>query len=134
MNTYYTEQRRALVKILEGEPDRQFSARELTEICVVENPDMKINESTVYRTLSRLVESGKAERSASPDGRFLVYRYTGKCSCAEHIHIKCTRCGQVCHLEDEEAEKSIFEMVKKCHFNIDEKRPTIVGVCDKCAL
>lgn len=133
MKIYDTEQRRTLLKIFEENPDRQFSARELCELCVNERPDLKINTSTVYRLLSRLVEEGKTERSASPDGRQLLYRYTCACECIEHIHLKCTRCGQIRHIEDEDAEKSLVEAMKKCHFNLDEKKSLIVGVCENCS-
>lgn len=132
MKTYDTEQRRTLIKILEENTDRQFSALELAELCVQASPDIRINTSTVYRLLARLVDEGKAERSASPDGRKLLYRYLDACECAEHIHLKCKKCGQILHLEDEEAEKNLVAAMEKCHFKVDEAQSLIVGVCGKC--
>ena len=58
---------------------------------------------------------------------FLVF-----CECAEHIHLKCKKCGQILHLEDEEAEKNLVAAMEKCHFKVDEAQSLIVGVCEKC--
>ena len=132
MKKYDTEQRRTLTSILEQNPDRQFSALELADLCAQIKPEMKINASTVYRLLARLVEEGKAERSAAPDGRQLLYRYLDSCECAEHIHLKCKKCGQILHLEDEQAEKSLVAAMAKCHFTVDEAQSLIVGVCGNC--
>lgn len=132
MKTYDTEQRRTLIRILETSPDKQFSASEIVKLCESENPKLKINTSTVYRLLSRLVEEGKAERSASPDGHRLLYRYLDVCECAEHIHLKCKKCGQILHLEDDEAEKNLVAAMEKCHFKVDEAHSIIVGVCERC--
>ncbi len=132
MKIYDTEQRRTLVRILEDNPDRQFSALELARLCAESNSSVKINASTVYRLLARLVDEGKAERSASPDGRQLLYRYLDTCECTEHIHLKCKRCGQILHLEDEQAEKSLVAAMAKCHFKVDEAQSLIVGVCENC--
>ncbi len=132
MKTYDTEQRRTLIKILKENTDRQFSAFDLMDLCEITNPDVKINTSTVYRLLARLVDEGKAERSASPDGRQFLYRYIDACECAEHIHLKCKKCGQILHLEDEEAEKNLVAAMAKCHFKVDEAQSLIVGVCGKC--
>lgn len=132
MKIYDTEQRRTLVKILEENPDRQFCVRELTELCTLKNPSLKINTSTLYRLLARLVDEGKAARSASPDGRELVYRYLDACECAEHIHLKCKKCGQILHLEDEELEKNLVAAMAKCNFTVDEAQSLIVGVCGSC--
>ncbi|MBQ8742855.1 MAG: transcriptional repressor [Clostridia bacterium] len=132
MKTYDTEQRRTLVRILETNTDRQFSALELARLCEREKPELKINTSTVYRLLARLVDEGKAERTASPDGHRLLYRYIDACECAEHIHLKCKKCGQILHLEDEEAEKNLVKAMEKCNFTVDEAQSLIVGVCGKC--
>ena len=132
MKIYDTEQRRTLIKILKENTDKQFSAFDLMKLCEITNPNVKINTSTVYRLLARLVDEGKAERSASPDGRQLLYRYIDACECAEHIHLKCKRCGQILHLEDEETEKNLVAAMAKCHFKVDEAQSLIIGVCEKC--
>ena len=51
MKIYDTEQRRTLMKILEENADRQFSAFELIDICEKKYPSVKINTSTVYRAI-----------------------------------------------------------------------------------
>ncbi len=132
MRTYDTEQRRTLLKILTENTDKQFSVPELLTLCRAASPEMKINPSTLYRLLARLVDEGKAERAASPDGQKLLYRYISSCECAEHIHLKCKKCGQILHLEDEEAENSLIAAMEKCHFQLDEAQSLIVGVCEKC--
>lgn len=132
MKIYDTEQRRTMMKILEENADRQFSAFELIDICEKQYPSVKINTSTVYRLLSRLVKEGKAERSAASDGRQFLYRYTASCECSEHIHLKCKRCGQILHLEDDEAEKNLVAAMQKFNFKVDEAQSLIVGVCEKC--
>ncbi|MBE6607085.1 MAG: transcriptional repressor [Ruminococcaceae bacterium] len=132
MKTYDTEQRRTLIKILEKNTDKQFSAFDLIDLCEEEYPNIKINTSTVYRLLLRLVKEGKAERSASSDGRQFLYRYIANCECSEHIHLKCKKCGQILHLEDDEAEKNLVAAMEKFHFKVDEAQSLIVGVCEKC--
>ena len=88
-----------------------------------------VGGATVYRALERLTQLGLVRRLSlsSPNGRSAVYEYVRR----EHMHLICTRCGQV---HDIAADLSglIAEAAKLCGHHVDRSDVTAYGVCKDC--
>ena len=85
--TRVTGPRRAVIAALAGS-DGHLSAADLSEVVQAANPE--VHQSTVYRTLDRLVELGVVEHIHVAHGP-AVYHLTHD----HHIHLVCDRCGVV---------------------------------------
>ena len=92
--TYNTEKRNELLSFFKENADTAFS---LEEICRRLTVDGR-GKSTLYRQTARLVEEGFVSRMPAGARKF-VYQYMDKHHCAEHLHLKCTDCGKLLHLD-----------------------------------
>lgn len=129
MKDYKTGPRRRLLELLEKHRDRQLSAEQI--VSAVSDEGGEISLSAVYRNLERLEQEGMVRRSASEGGRKAVYQYIGG-DCAEHLHLQCTGCGSVIHL-DHETTEALCNAARVCDgFSIDEKKTVLYGRCKKC--
>ena len=85
-----------------------------------------VGGATVYRALERLTQLGLVRR-LSLSSKTAVYEYVR----TEHMHLVCTRCGQV---HDIAADLSglIAEAAKLCGHHVDRSDVTAYGVCKDC--
>ncbi len=127
MRAYETEQRRRLLHLLQSERERDYTAEELAhslaDICSV---------STVYRLLARLTEEGAVRRMPSPDGRHSCYRYVQGHECKEHLHLKCTCCGKMIHMNHDQTDAVLDAVQRGTHFRVDREETVLLGLCDRC--
>jgi Fur family ferric uptake transcriptional regulator len=142
-NAYQTPARRALVDFFASHPDRHFTAEQIcTLLCDAgdrpagSSPRGEfIGKSTVYRQLSRLCAEGRLRRfeDVSPDGGAVhVYQYVPSEGCEVHFHLKCLRCGRVCHLECGQTD-ALLAHVRATHgFSVDCGSSILYGLCAAC--
>ena len=126
MKTYHTEQRTCLLNYLREHAARQFTMEELTA-----GLDGVLAKSTVYRLMNRLVEEGEVRRFARDDSRQLYYQALDSAACHSHLHLKCTSCGRLIHL-DEDTSEAVLQMLDKTDFQIDEGKTLLLGHCKSC--
>ena len=84
---------------------------------------------TVYRTLTSLVEDGKADSLISNEGESL-YR---DCSQAHHHHLICNDCGLTVEIEAKQAEAWAAKVAKENGFTDVSHTIDIFGLCGKCS-
>ena len=130
-NSYRTRQKQSVLDFFAAHPHTQFSAKEIAE-CV--KAQSNIGESTVYRLIKKLTDSGEIRRFSGKNVKSVVYQYTGNHEhCHEHFHLKCTECGEFIHL-DCKLMKSFGEHCSEHHgFRIDPMKTVFYGVCSACA-
>lgn len=127
MKTYNTHQRTALIEFLESNSDKAFTIEE-----IIENIDNdELSQSTVYRLMTKLVENGLVHRTVKGNSRSFVYQFINNEKCEGHLHMKCTDCGKVYHLDS-----SVSSVIKKdigssTGFEIDSQT-IILGRCNTC--
>lgn len=124
-SSYQTEQRRVLLECLEKNRDRQLTADELIEQLGEAAP----GKSTVYRLIKKLCEEGCVQRFVREGSSKSAYQLAGPACCAEHLHIKCTGCGMLLHI-DRSAQD---ELSRLTGFVIDDTRSMLYGKCARCA-
>lgn len=94
--------------------------KQLTSIC---------DRTTIYRTLNTLLENGIVHKLVDTDGsnKYVLNKNNAQTN-DDHIHFKCSECGNVECLENiPDQHLQLPEGYKKLYTNF-----VVVGVCDHC--
>ena len=135
MAEYETKQRRILLDYLKAHPDRGFSVEELYEGLIAEHTaDSVPGKSTRSRLIARLVSEGLVKRFAAGQGRQFAYQIVACDACDAHLHLKCTACGCLYHMDHAVSEQIMREVLSRSDFSLDEKETVLFGVCKGCKL
>tara|TARA_B100000686_G_scaffold284924_1_gene308782 strand:- start:107 stop:535 length:429 start_codon:yes stop_codon:yes gene_type:complete len=121
-----TKQRRAVLKAF-IECEDHFSAEELYNQVIAIEP--KLGLSTVYRTLSLLIQAGLAEELDFGDGQ---KRYEHKYMHSHHDHMICTECGKIIEFNHPLIEKFQEEVASRNGFMIISHKLDMFGLCNEC--
>lgn len=132
MASYKTLQKRILIDFMIKNSETAFSAEVLSERIKAESFEAAPGKSTVYRLLQKLVEEGLVKRMVSGNSRKFVYQIVAGEHCDLHLHLKCTSCGKLFHMEDDESHKLLKRVLEKNNFAIDEKQTVLIGKCIGC--
>lgn len=133
MAHYQTEQKRILLGYLKAHSDRAFTIEDLCASMKQElDAELVPGKSTVYRLIPSLVEEGLVKRFAKEHSRQFLYQMVCGEHCEKHLHLKCSVCGKIYHMEDEESEELIQKVLKRHHFSIDEGQTLLFGHCEDC--
>ena len=127
MKTYHTHQRASLLNFLKENSERAFTIEE-----IIENlNNSEIAKSTVYRLMQKLVEESLVHRTVKGNSRSFVYQYISDEKCENHLHMKCTDCGKVYHIDS--GVTSIIQNNIKSNpsFEIDS-HTVLLGKCGEC--
>ena len=86
-----------------------------------------VNPSTVYRSLERLVDSGRLSVSDMGTGA-AVYELVGG---DRHHHLVCQKCGRVITLSDAQVQAFFRTLERDQGFQITTNHLVLFGLCDK---
>ncbi|MBO4452924.1 MAG: transcriptional repressor [Clostridia bacterium] len=125
--SYMTNQRKALLDLLEHHRDETLSADQ-----IVEKIGESASRSAVYRNLSELEKQGLIKKIASSGSSKALYLYTGSDHCRDHIHLECSKCGRTYHLEAPTTDALIDNVMQDASFQIDRASTVLYGVCETC--
>ena len=130
-NGYNTAARSRILGILKENRDRTVNANDIFK--VLNEGGNEVNITTIYRYLDKLTESGQVMKYVAENGTRAVYQYVDhEHHCEEHLHLQCTRCGAIIHLDCSFMDE-IAEHVNIEHgFQIQCKNSIIYGVCRNC--
>lgn len=94
--------------------------------------DNSLDRVTVYRTLKTFLDKGLIHKVLDDEGSLKYALCNDSCTSAEHhhdhVHFKCTRCGQTNCLDVEVPPIKLPKGYKPQEFNL-----LIQGVCQQCA-
>ncbi len=127
MKTYNTHQRKALIDFLQSNSEKAFTIEEIVN-SMSEN---EISQSTAYRLMTKLVEDGLVHRTVKGNSRSFVYQFINNEKCEGHLHIKCTDCGKVYHLDHDVSALIQNDIKKNTAFEIDS-HTVLLGKCSTC--
>lgn len=127
MKTYHTQQRKNLIDFLQSNSDKAFTVEEIIE----NTEDEKLSQSTVYRLMTKLVEEGLVHRTVKGNSRSFVYQYISNEKCEGHLHMKCTGCGKVYHLDTGVSSVIRNDISDSTGFEVDS-HTVILGKCNSC--
>ncbi len=128
MKEYHTKQRLLILDVIRKNPKKRFTANEIAESV----QESGINKSTVYRNLDRMVNDGEVVRELSGDGSCAVYHLNELSSCEGHIHLICSKCKGVIHLEEGIGSQMASLLQQSCGFSVSNDKTFIAGLCKNC--
>ena len=126
---YNTKQKKLLDEYLLQNKSKQFSANDIiSSICPNRN-----GSSTIYRLISKMVSDGTLVRISGNDGKKILYQYAGKETyCSKHFHLRCTKCGQLIHLDCPHLDNIGNHLKKEHNFSVDTLKTVFYGLCSNC--
>jgi len=142
--TSMTEEQEVFIKHLRGQGLKRTAQRDLilevflgTEGHVtgedlyrlVRKRDESVGQTTVYRTLKLLTDSGLAREARFGDGRA---HYEHNYKHAHHDHMICSVCGKVIEFYSPELEAIQDTMAAKHRFELTSHLLRMIGVCSAC--
>ncbi len=93
----------------------------------------KINLTTVYRNLDKLVADNIILVFSSDDRKKSGYKFAGEgFRCKEHLHLQCTQCGKIIHLDCHFMSDIEKHVSNKHSFDIKYTSSILYGVCNDC--
>lgn len=95
---YKTRIGAAMEEFLDLQRERSFCAADACHY--MEQREIAVNITTVYRHLEQLVKDGILVKFKTADSDNQRYRLAGDVSrCQRHLHLQCRRCGRIQHME-----------------------------------
>lgn len=133
MSVYQTKPRRLILCFLQQHPNRSYTAEELANALAAEyGAEEAPGKSTVYRLVSRLAQEDLIRRFEREGSHQSYYQITGCCGAPAHLHLKCTGCGRLIHMENQASDQLLDEILKSSHFAVDEHQTVLYGRCRRC--
>ena len=127
--TYHTAQKARLFSFLQQHADTAFTAEEL---CDALADTGEVGKSTVYRLLPQLIAEGQVKRFSGCGRRRVLYQAVGCAHCDAHLHLKCTACGRIIHLDESASDAVLHRVLQSSAFAVDEKQTVLFGKCAAC--
>jgi Fe2+ or Zn2+ uptake regulation protein len=121
-----TRQRELIWEALTARPEAHVSADEVVERVRTALP--RVNPSTVYRTLSMLVDEGLVLRTDLGGDR----AYFEPALEHPHHHVVCERCGAVAHVHDDALGDLPRRVRRSTGYRLTGTELTLQGVCPDC--
>ncbi|MFA6947888.1 MAG: transcriptional repressor [Eubacteriales bacterium] len=128
---YKTKQRELILACLRDNAGRHMSAAELTD--ELRQNENAVGQTTVYRTLERLVGEGIAHKYTAADGMSACYQYAERDECRGCYHLVCSSCGELIHISCEFLDELSEHIYADHRFRIDPFKTVLYGICEKCA-
>ena len=134
MSSYNTEQKKLLEEFMTKNRDRSFTIDEIIEGLRDMRGESEIlpGRSTVYRLIGRLAEEGKLRKFVKADSRKASYQLMVGQHCDCHLHLKCTDCGKLFHMDEEISDELVRRISTFSNFSVDEAATVLFGKCSVC--
>ena len=120
-----TEQRRVLIRHI-FDSHKHFDADEL--VAELHGAGRRVSRSTVYRTLSLLVEAGLLRELRLTNRTAYEHDY----GYPSHDHLHCTECNAVVEFRNEELRRLRDAVSQEHGFRAEGHRFLIIGICPAC--
>ena len=133
MAEYQTQQKSMLLDYLSRHADGALSMEEVADGLRGDLGDKAPGKSTVYRLVNRLVEEGTVRRFSAEGSRSALYQIVDGKNCHHHLHMKCTQCGRLMHMNDEQSERIIEQIFGSSDFAVNQEQTTLYGSCAECS-
>lgn len=133
MAEYRTDQKRMLLAFLQANAYSSYTVEELVEgMGALYGPSVP-GKSTVYRLITRMVEEGSVKRFVKGHSRRFVYQIVAGRHCHSHLHMKCTVCGRLLHLDEALSRRLTESVFASGGFAVDQEETVLFGRCSDCA-
>lgn len=128
--SYNTKSRKYIMEFLQSNSATTVAVSNILEY--LSSKGISVNFTTVYRYLNKLANERKIIKITDESGK-AVFQFVGnKNSCSEHIHIKCTHCGKLEHIECDFMEHIKKHLYEGHGFTIKCDGSILYGICADC--
>ena len=131
MNMYNTEQKKILIDFLKKHKDESFTIEEIHKRLRAFTNNVP-GLSTLYRLMPKLAEEGLVKRFSEDGKRRFLYQIVGGKQCSTHLHMKCTECGKLLHMNNSLSEALLEEIQNCSKFSVDRGQTVLFGKCADC--
>lgn len=129
---YKTKIGEEILSYLESKKDTALSVMEICD--QLDNRGVKTNISTVYRQLDKLIAAKKVIVHQAKDRKKGLYQYiAGTEKCLSHLHIQCTECAKIIHLDCGESKEFTDHITAEHGIVLDFSKTVIYGLCAECS-
>ena len=129
MKKYATAQRKQLLAFFELHCHEQFSIDEIVAALSAEDP---VERSVIYRNVDKMLQEGLLHKSARENSRKFYYQYVGGSQCRSRLHLQCTECGRIFHMENQADEEQVKSTLMNNGLRLDEQKTILLGTCKRC--
>lgn len=129
MAEYKTKQKEILLDYLRETGDTPQSVEQI--VTALHARGQALGQSTIYRLVGKLCDEGSL-KCFTQEKRFL-YQFVAEEACHHHLHLKCTGCGKLLHMDHAQSERLIEDIYGKNGFAVNEEETTLFGKCGECA-
>ena len=128
---YNTKARKFILEYLVNSTDTTVCATDVLEF--LNKNGVSANLTTVYRYLNKLLTEHRLIKiTDSKTGRSVFQLVKHKKSCDNHLHIKCTKCGKLIHLDCEFIDRIKEHILNDHGFTLECTDSILYGICDEC--
>ena len=128
---YNTKNREMILDYLKSNSDIPVTIKEILNFLNENGVD--VNRSTVYRYLSTLCEKDILIKYVDNDEGKTVYQYIeGHHECNTHIHMKCSVCNKIYHLDNSFMKELRIHLENDYHFDLQCEGSILYGICERC--
>lgn len=130
--SYSTVSHTKIMKYLTENSDKTVTVGDIE--AYLREEGIEVNVSTVYRFLNKLNDSGELIKYAAGKGEMSSFQYIGgrRHSCLEHLHLHCTECGRIIHLECGFMQEISEHIMEHHGFELKCESSVLYGVCGEC--
>ena len=133
MAKYATEQKKMLLEFFKNHAEEAFTVEELAQGMKAIYGESAPGVSTVYRLVTGLREAGDLRRFVRGNSRHFVYQMVDGEHCHSHLHLRCTACGRLLHLDESLSEEILRSVRRQSAFTVSEGDTVLLGCCQACA-
>lgn len=128
---YRTRYRDWLKGYFAAHTDERIRARDIYQQMTREG--LHVNLATVYRNLDRLAKEQvlQCHKTADEDEKFYQVMRP-KMGCADHLHLLCSRCGKIIHLNCGFMGEISSHLMEEHGFELNCGQSILIGLCEDC--
>ncbi|MGN0370930.1 MAG: Fur family transcriptional regulator [Butyrivibrio sp.] len=129
---YSTIRHTKIMKYLTDNHDKLVTVNDIDEF--LKNEGVEVNLSTIYRFLNKLSDKGELMKYVAGKGEMSSFQYIGgeEKHCKEHLHLHCTGCGKIIHLECSFMNEISSHIMNHHGFMLQCESSVLYGLCEDC--
>ncbi|MDY2627679.1 MAG: transcriptional repressor [Lachnospiraceae bacterium] len=128
---YRTKNRDMMLSYMKANRDRTVYVTDIHQY--MKSQGVNVNLTTIYRFLDKLQEEHQVLKYTADKGECAGFQYVGEGnSCEEHLHVKCTGCGRVIHLDCRFMDEIRGHLKDHHNFQLQCNGSSLFGLCEEC--
>lgn len=129
--SYSTKARQEIMDFLKRNWSNTASVADILQYLTEKG--MPVNPTTVYRYLDKLCSDHTIIKYTANTGEKAVYQLSENQHCADHLHLTCTKCGRIIHLDCGFMDEFKDHLQEHHNFQLQCEGGMLYGVCNSCA-